>query len=83
MAGYHRREIPKGKFGEVSKIEEEYLEFQDALDQNNPIMVLCELSDMVGAIEGYIKRYNITLDQLIEMKNATKSAFQTGYRKSK
>lgn len=81
MAGYHRREIPKGKFGEISKINEEYLEFQDALDQNNPIMVLCELSDMIGAIEAYVKKYNISLEQLIAMKDATKSAFQTGYRK--
>ena len=42
-------------------------------------MVLCELSDMIGAIEGYIKRYNITLDQLIEMKNLTKTADLSEY----
>ena len=81
MAGYHRRTIPKGKLGEISKIDEEYLELQDALDQNNPVMVLCELCDIVGAIEAYAKKYNITLDQLILMKDATKNAFETGHRK--
>lgn len=81
MAGYHRRNIPKGKLGKISKIDEEYLELQDAIDQNNPVMVICELCDIIGAIEAYAANYKLTLDDLVKMKDATKSAFQTGYRK--
>ena len=57
MAGYHTTEIPKGKLGEFSKIEEEFFEAKDALEQENPIMVLLELSDMLGAIEEYCKKH--------------------------
>ena len=75
MSGYHKTEIPKGKLGESSKIDEEYLEFKDALLQNNPVMALCELSDLIGAIEAYAIRYNVRLEDIIEMKNATQRAF--------
>ncbi len=78
---YHLSDIPKGIFGEFSKIEEEFLEAADAFDQKNPLMVLQELSDMLGAIEAYAKQYNLTLGDLITMKDATKRAFESGHRK--
>lgn len=78
--GYHKRKIERGEFGEFSKIKEEFEECQDAIDQNNKVMVLLELSDMLGAIEEYCKKYNLTLEDLIEMKNATKRAFESGSR---
>ena len=81
MAGYHKTEIQKGKLGEFSKIEEEFLEAKDALQQENPIMILLERSDMLGAIEHYIKKYNITLKDLAKMKSATQKAFEDGVRK--
>lgn len=77
---YHLAEIPRGVFGEFSKIEEEFLEVKDALAQENPVMVLQELSDMLGAIEAYTVKYNITLIDLIIMKDATKRAFESGHR---
>jgi hypothetical protein len=77
---YHLAEIERGVFGEFSKIEEEFLEAKDALAQENPVMVLQELSDMLGAIEAYTARYNITLIDLIIMKDATKRAFESGHR---
>lgn len=81
--GYHRKQINKGVFGEASKIFEEVQEFEDALDQNAKIMELCELSDLIGAIEAYSKnKYGISLDDLILMKNLTKSAFEDGRRTS-
>lgn len=43
-------------------------------------MVLQELSDMLGAIEAYVAKYNITLIDLIIMKDATKRAFESGHR---
>lgn len=79
--GYHTKKIERGVFGEVSKIREEYEEFCDALAQGNPVMKLVELSDLIGAIEAYsVQHHNITLEELIKMKNATKSAFEDGIR---
>lgn len=81
MPGYHIVEIPKGVFGTPSKIEEEFLEFKDALNQKNTIMAIQELSDLVGAIEGYLRNYNLTLQDLLTMKDVTKAVFEEGYRK--
>ncbi|TLX17297.1 hypothetical protein FFR93_04615 [Rhizobium sp. MHM7A] len=56
--GYHLREIPKGVFGEASKILEEAAEFGEALEQGSKLMALIELSDMRGAIDGYIQNHH-------------------------
>jgi len=81
--GYHIKAIPKGKFGEFSKIEEEFLEAKDSLDQNNPIMLMMELSDMIGAIEAFAKKHNMTLNDLLKMKETTHRAFEDGTRQAK
>lgn len=78
--GYHITKIEKGELGQFSKIEEEFLEAKDALQQNVPLMVLIELSDMLGAIEHYAKQYNMTLDDLIKMNKVTQRAFINGRR---
>ncbi len=79
--GYHKTEIPRGKFGEFSKIREEFLEAEDAIEQDNKVMLLVELSDLIGAIEGYCEnKHNITLKDLLIMKEATKGAFNDGTR---
>lgn len=80
--GYHVTPIARGTFGEPSKITEEMEEFLDALSQGNPIMALVELSDLLGAVEGYLVRYfpNTSLNDLIVMKDATKRAFVNGHR---
>lgn len=85
MAGYHLAEIPRGKYGEISKIGEEFIELKDAVDQNNRIMALLELSDLIGAIEGFVESEfgkTVTFDDLIKMKDATHKAFREGKRKS-
>lgn len=80
--GYHKLKIDKGILGTSTKISEEYQEFVDAINQENPIMGLVELSDLLGAIEAYtLKNYNIGLSQLIIMTRATQSAFKDGERK--
>jgi phosphoribosyl-ATP pyrophosphohydrolase len=79
--GYHLKEIQKGKYGEFSKIKEEFLEAEDAYEQQNNIMLLVELSDLIGAIDVYLENFNMTLEDLIVMKNATKRAFKSGKRK--
>ena len=79
--GYHINKIPKGNLGHFSKIKEEYLEFLDAYHQGNPILELCELSDLIGAIEAYaLNHYDIELDDIIKMMECTKSSFQEGLR---
>jgi hypothetical protein len=78
--GYHLKNIKKGRLGEFSKIQEEMEELSDAVDQNIPPLIICELCDMVGAIELYAKKWNLSLDDLVKMKNLTKSAFEEGKR---
>lgn len=80
MAGYHVDTIPKGVYGAPSKIKEEFLEFEDALRQSNVIMAIQELSDLLGAMEGYLANYNITIQDLSAMKDVTKEVFELGYR---
>lgn len=43
-------------------------------------MTLIELSDLIGAIEAYAARYQISLDEVIVMTRATGSAFKSGRR---
>jgi phosphoribosyl-ATP pyrophosphohydrolase len=81
IMGYHRRKIPKGKLGEASKITEEYQEMLDGLEQGNKVLVICELADMLGAIEAYaLKTFNLTLEDLHKMSKATARAFKKGDR---
>jgi len=79
--GYHNREIKKGVLGEFSKIQEEFDELSDAIEQNDKVLQLCELTDLIGAIEEYsLGKFNITLDDLITFSNKTKSAFKENKR---
>lgn len=60
--GYHISEIEKGVVGEYSKIIEEINELIDAENQNARIMILVELSDLVGSILLYINKNELDLD---------------------
>jgi hypothetical protein len=83
MAGYHLKDIVKGKLGELSKIREEFEELEDAFDQGCKVMELVEMSDMIGAIEAYLDNYHAgyTIDDLHNMALITKRAFISGNRK--
>jgi hypothetical protein len=83
--GYHVTEIPRGTFGEASKIEEELAEFKDALAQKCSVMAILELADLIGAIEGWLDRYHpsIELGDLLAMTAITKRAFKSGHRQPK
>ena len=54
---YHKNQITKGTLGEISKVWEEYYELVDAIEQHVNIMCLCELCDLVGAVDEYIFQY--------------------------
>lgn len=85
IKGYHKATIARGVFGEDSKIYEEVDEFADALDQGSQIMALVELSDVVGAIKGWlaVNHPSITLADLDAMSEITKRVFETGHREAK
>ena len=51
--GYHIYEIPRGVYGQFSKVQEEFMEVRDAWEQQSPIMALVEISDLLGAMEAY------------------------------
>lgn len=80
--GYHLTKIEKHPYGTAEKILEEVQELLDAKSQGCKIMELVELSDLIGAIEGYLKssHKDVTLDDLIKMSSITKRAFENGKR---
>lgn len=78
--GYHNRIIFKGKYGEFSKIEEEMDELKNAMEQKNKILAICELSDLLGAIEEFALKYGLTIQDLKDFSDLTKSAFKEGKR---
>lgn len=79
--GYHKRKITKGKIGEYSKVREEFEELTDAFEQDCKGLIICELTDLVGAIEEYAKKFNLSLADLKQFSDLTKSAFKEGKRK--
>jgi hypothetical protein len=82
MAGYHIKEIPKGTYGTVGKILEEALELEDAQNQGVRIMALMELSDLYGAMQGYLEQEfpGISMEDLAKMSKVTERVFQSGGR---
>lgn len=79
--GYHLRQIKKGILGTPSKISEEVDELEEALEQDNRILALCELSDIYGALEMVAEKLGVTMSEVIKMSDATKRAFKDGSRK--
>jgi hypothetical protein len=80
--GYHLKRIEKGKVGEFSKIMEECLELEDALDQKCKIMAQVELSDLYGAMEEFAKQqFGLTMEDVKKMSDITKRAFKDGSRR--
>lgn len=81
--GYHVRTIKKGELGKPSKIIEEVEELEDALEQGNKVLALCELADIYGALEAVVETVGgVTMADIIKMAEATKSAFLDGSRSS-
>lgn len=80
--GYHLATIPRGEFGEVSKVIEEALELQDAMMQSCRVMALVEASDLLGALDGMLQKnfpgFNIM--DLWAMTKVTQRAFENGHR---
>lgn len=80
--GYHKTEITKGVLGTTSKIAEELDELKDAEQQGIKILMLCELADLVGAVDWYLRKQfpSLSIKDLQEMATATEAAFKDGER---
>jgi len=63
---FHKTKINKGIYGELSKIREELEEAYDAENQGQDLMLLIELSDIIGAVAGVAKKYGFSLEQLVK-----------------
>ena len=79
---YHKAHIEKGHLGFSSKIQEELDELKDAEQQQARILMLCEVADLIGAIEAYMKAKfsGFTLEDAIGMARLTQSEFEEGKR---
>lgn len=64
--GFHKRHIPKGVYGELSKIREELEEAEDSEEQGQGLMLQIELSDMIGAIRGVAESRGWDFDSLVK-----------------
>ncbi len=65
MSDWHIRKIPKGTYGELSKIKEELEEAYDSEERGQILMLMFELSDIIGAAGGVAAKYGMKLDDLV------------------
>jgi len=77
---YHKSKITKGEIGKFSKIKEEFEELTDAHEQQDKILEICEFTDLIGAIEAYVEKHNLTISDLKKFSDKTRSSFQDGTR---
>lgn len=80
--GYHLRPIAKGRLGETSKIQEELDELVEAQEQGIRIMAECELADLYGSIDAFLRCHypHLSMDDLRDMAEVTRRAFESGRR---
>lgn len=77
MSQWHIREIPKGTYGELSKIKEELEEAYDSEERGQVLMLMFELSDIIGAAGGVGAKYGMSLDDLVKFSKL-RSEIATG-----
>lgn len=80
--GYHLAKIDKRRFGSFGKIQEEVEEALDAHRQGSHIMMLIELSDLYGAMEGFLQENypGFKMEDLKKFAGITRRAFENGHR---
>ena len=84
MSDWHIVKIVKGELGSLSKIKEELDEAYDAEKQGQDLMLMFELSDIIGACGLVAEKYGMTLDQLVKFsKLRSKVAIADEIRKAR
>ena len=79
---YHKLKIHKHCAASPYKIQEEFMEYLDALCSKNRVMAVQELSDLYCAIENEAVKNGFTMKELKIMADTTKNVFRSEYRKS-
>lgn len=77
---YHKLSIHKHLIGSPYKIQEEFLEYIDAIATGNKIMAVQELSDLYGCLKIEVEKYRLTMEDLEVMSDLTAKVFQDGTR---
>ncbi len=77
---YHKLKIQKHLVGSPYKIQEEFLEYIDALATGNKVMAIQELSDLYGCLESEVMKLGMSVDDLKVMSDLTKKVFESGTR---
>lgn len=77
---YHKLTIHKHDHRSPFKLQEEVLEYLDAVASNNKVMAMQELSDVYGSLESEISKYGLTVEDLKIMSDTTKQVFEKGTR---
>ena len=77
---YHKLKIHKHAVGSPYKIQEEFLEYIDAIATGNKVMAVQELSDLYGCLENEVSKLGMTVEDLKVMSDATKKVFISGAR---
>lgn len=73
---FHVHPIRSGVYGELSKVQEELDEAVDAETRGQEILLLIELSDIIGAVAGVAERHGHTLESLIQFSELRRSVFR-------
>lgn len=78
---YHKLNIHKHSVSSPYKIQEEFLEYIDAIATGNKVMAIQELSDLYGCLENEIRKYGMGIADLKIMSDLTREVFKSGTRK--
>ena len=62
--GYHQLKIHKHAINSPYKLQEEFLEYIDAISTGNKIMAVQELADIYGALENEANKFKLNMNDL-------------------
>lgn len=78
MSKWHKSKIVKGELGELSKVQEELEEALDAEEQGQTLMLLFELSDIIGACGLVAAKHGMSLDDLVKFSKLRSEVAKNG-----
>lgn len=73
---FHVMPVRQGTYGELSKIQEELDEALDAETRGQKLLLMIELSDIIGAVAGVAERHGYSLDDLIQFSELRRNVFR-------
>jgi hypothetical protein len=69
--------IKAGVYGEMSKIQEELDEAIDAESQGQTLLLMIELSDIIGAVAGVAEKHGTSLEALVQFSELVRKSRRT------